>query len=297
MVHSVAVSRWSPVPLAALIATVFWPGCTGTNEASGPTPLPSPNSTINYTALGASDALGVGSTVVCVPYADCENGRGYVHLAARELRSRGFTVRLNNLGWPTSTISRRVQNLGAQYGKEVFGNFMEQEIPFVLPDSTMITIFAGANDVNVITAAVGGGAGGSDRTAYINSQITALGQDFTTLLQAVRERAPSARIVALNLPNMAAMPFLSGASRDHRLAAQMLSVGVTRTIVNPVAGSGITVVDLMCDPRAYQANTYSADGFHPSDTGYAWMASEVVAAATTSYKVPAVTCPQMTLVQ
>ena len=71
---------------------------------------------------------------------------------------------------------------------------MEQEVPFVLADSTLITIFTGANDVNVITSALGGGAGGADRTGYINSQITAFGQDFSTLLQAVRERTPSARI-------------------------------------------------------------------------------------------------------
>ena len=174
---------------------------------------------------------------------------------------------------------------------------MEQEVPFVLADSTLITIFTGANDVNVITSALGGGAGGADRTGYINSQIAAFGQDFTTLLQAVRERTSSARIVVLNLPNMGAMPFLARATRDQRLAAQTLSVGMTRTVFNPLATSGVLVLDLMCDARAYQASTYSSDGFHPSDVGYAWIAAEVVAATTTAYKAPAATCSQMTLVQ
>ena len=58
------------------------------------------------------------------------------------------------------------------------------------------------------------------------------------------------------------------------------------------------VVDLMCDPRSSQVSTYSSDGFHPSDTGYAWIAAEVVAAATTApYRAPASSCAQMTTVQ
>ena len=76
----------------------------------------------------------------------------------------------------------------------------------------------------------------------------------------------------------------------------MLSVGFTNTAMNPMAGQGIIIVDLMCDLRSYQASTYSSDGFHPSDTGYAWMAAEVVAAATTVYRPPAGSCSQMTLV-
>jgi lysophospholipase L1-like esterase len=280
-----------------MIVTVGSIACGGKNDPTGPSPIPTPSSTVNYTAIGASDALGIGASVPCVPYDDCPSGRGYVHTTVRDLRARGFTVRLNNLGWPTSTISRRLQNLGLQYGREIFGNFMEQEVPFVLPDTTLFTIFTGANDVNVITSALGGGAGGTDRTGYINSQITAFAQDFSTLLQAVRERASSARIIVLNLPNMGAMPFLAQAPRDHRLAAQALSVGMTRTVFNPLTSSGVLVIDLMCDARAYQASTYSSDGFHPSDQGYAWIAVEVVAATTTTYKAPAASCAQMTLVQ
>jgi lysophospholipase L1-like esterase len=283
--------------LLAVIATIGSIACGGKSDPAGPSPLPTPNSTINYTAIGASDALGIGATVSCVPYEDCPNGRGYVHVAVRDLRTRGFTIRLNNLGWPTSTISRRLQNLGAQYGRDIYGNFMEQEVPFVLPDTTLLTIFTGANDVNVITSALGGGAGGSDRTGYLNGQITAFGQDFSTLLQAIRDRASSARIIVLNLPNMGAMPFLARAPRDHRLAAQTLSVGMTRSVFNPLSSSGVMVIDLMCDARAYQASTYSSDGFHPSDQGYGWIAAEVVGATTTAYKAPAASCAQMTQVQ
>jgi len=282
--------------VSAALAAALSAAC-GSNETTGPSPIPPASSTIHYTALGASDAIGVGASVSCIPYADCPNGRGYVQVAVRELRARGFTVNLNNLGLPAAVLSRRVQNLALQYGRDVLTNFMDQQAPFVQPNSTLVTIFAGGNDVNAITSALGSGAGSADRAGFLNNQITAFGQDFTAMLQAIRERVPSARIVVLNLPNMGAMPFLASASRDHRLAAQMLSVGMTRTVFNPLSSSGVMVIDLMCDPRAYQASTYSNDGFHPGDTGYAWIAAEVVAATTTTYRSPASSCAQMSLVQ
>jgi lysophospholipase L1-like esterase len=265
---------------------------------TGPAPLPQPNSTINYTAIGASDAIGFGSSVFCIPFTECPDGRGYIQVATRDLRARGFLVNQSNLGIPGAVISRRVQDLGAQYGHSTGGNFLEQEAPFVSARAvpTLVTIFAGANDVNTITAALGGGAGGADQTAFINNQIQAFRQDFATLLRMVRDQAPSARIVVLNLPNMAGMPFLANAPVQQRRASQMLSVGITTTAINPNTSSGVFVIDLMCDPRSYQSSTYSPDGLHPNDIGYAWMAAEVVAAATTSYRAPAASCPQMTLV-
>jgi lysophospholipase L1-like esterase len=285
------------VLLIGLFAAAGSLACKNGGESPiGPGPIPGPNSTINYRSIGASDAIGVGASVFCGPFTDCPDGRGYVHVATRELRARGFTVNQTNLGIPATVISRRVQDLGAQYGHQTVGNFLEQQAPFVTAETTFVTIFAGANDVNTVTSALGGGAGGADQTAFINSQIQAFAQDFATLVRMVREKPPSVRIVVLNLPNMGAMPFLANAPLQHRRAAQMLSVGMTTTAINPNTASGVTVIDLMCDSRSYQASTYSSDGFHPSDTGYAWMAAEVVAAATTSYRAPASSCSQMTLV-
>jgi lysophospholipase L1-like esterase len=178
----------------------------------------------------------------------------------------------------------------------VAGNFIELEAPFVAQNSTLVTIFAGANDVNTVTSALGQGAGASDQIGFINSQVKAFGDDYAALLKIVRDRASSARIVVLNLPNMAGMPFLATASLAQRQAAQRLSVGMTTTVVNPLTSQGVLVVDLMCDPRAYQASTYSSDGFHPSDMGYGWMATEVVTAATSGYKAPSGSCSSMTIV-
>lgn len=221
---------------------------------------------------------------------------GYVQVATRQLRSQGFTVTLTNLGIPTAVIGRDFQNLGQQHNRTIAGNFVEHEAPFVPANTTLLTIFAGANDVNTITAALGGGAGASDQAGFIDSQVRAFGADYATLLAAIRARAPSTHIVALNLPNLAGLPYLTGASLAQRQAAQRAAVGMTTTVINPLVAQNVTVVDLMCDARSYQVSTYSPDGFHPGDTGYAFIAAEVVRAATTAYPAPSASCARMNVV-
>jgi len=282
---------------AVLLAAAVLAACGSDGEGpTGPSPIPQANSTINYTAIGASDTMGFGAAVSCAPYEDCPNGRGYVHVAARSLRARGYAVNLVNLGFPATVLSRRLQNLGTQYGRNLPGNFVEMQLPYIASTQTLITIFAGANDVETIVAALGGGAGGADQSGYINSQVQLFGQEFNSFVRSVRERAPSARVIVLNLPNMAGMPKFASFPPLRRRAAQILSVGITTTVINPLAATGALVVDLMCDARSYQGSTYSTDGFHPSDTGYAWMAAEVVAATTTAYRAPSSSCAPMTLV-
>ena len=284
--------RW-----AAFVVAVASAACGSKSESpTGPSDLPAPNSTINYTAIGASDAIGVGASNFCAPYVDCPNGLGYVQDTVRGLQGRGFTVNLVNLGFPATVLSRRLQDLGIRYGRTIPGNFIEQQLPFVTATQTLVTIFAGGNDVETIIAALGGGAGGTDQPGYIQSQIQQFGQEFSSFVRTVRERAPSARVIVLNLPNMAGMPKYVPLPLQQRRAAQALSVGITTSVINPLASTGVLVIDLMCDPRSYQASTYSSDGFHPGDAGYAWMAGEVITATTTTYKSPQASCAQNTIV-
>src|SRR5262249_54323486 len=117
------------------------------------------------------------------------------------------------------------------------------------------------------------------------------------LISGIRSRASQARIVVLNLPNLAGLPFLATASLAQRQAAQRASVAMTRSVINSLLSSGIVIVDLMCDARSYQVGTYSWDGFHPNDGGYAFIASEVVRAITSAnYPAPQSVCPAMTIV-
>ena len=171
-------------------------------------------------------------------------------------------------------------------------------MPFVPRNATLVTVFAGGNEVNTITAALGGGAGGNDPNGYIDNQIRAFGNDYTTLLNGIRERAGSPRIAILNTPNMAGLPYLANASAAQRQAAQRAAVGFTRNVVNPLVSANVVVIDLMCDARTYLRSNYSADGMHPNDAGYAFMAAEVVRAITSNaYPAPQSNCGSMSLVQ
>jgi lysophospholipase L1-like esterase len=299
--HIFHVKTISPIlRIAALLGvTLSSLNCdnsTSDGNPAGPSRPPAPGASISYTAIGASDAIGFGSSVVCVPFTDCPNGMGYVQVATRQLMARGFTVTLMNLGIPTAVIGPGFQALGQRYGRAIAGNFIDNEAPFVRT-SDIVTIFAGVNDVNTITAALGGGAGGSDPVAYVDAQVRAFGVDYTTLIAAIRSRAGSPRLVIINVPNAGAMPFLANAPLAQRQAAQRASVAMSRTVVNPLASSTVAVVDLLCDPRSYQPAFYSSDGLHPNDGGYANIAAEVVRAMTaTSYPAPQASCTSMTLV-
>lgn len=263
---------------------------------TAPSAPPSSGSTIVYVAIGASDANGVGSSAPCFLFDNECPGMGYVPVAARQWRAQGFTVTLSNLGIATAVISPGFEALGQQYNRFTLGNFITQEMPFVRRDATVVTIFAGGNEVNTITAALGGGAGAGDQAGYIDTQVRAFGADYATLVNGVRERATAARIVALNVPNLAGLPLLANASSPQRQAAERAAVGMTTTVVNRLVSQNITVVDLMCDPRTYLASNYSADGFHPNDAGYAYIAAEVVRAVTAaSYPAPQSSCAAMTI--
>jgi lysophospholipase L1-like esterase len=285
--------------LFAACAT-FAPACNklglGDSGPTAPSGPPAAGSTIFYTAVGASDAAGVGSSAECVPLTDCPNGMGYVPVTVRALKAQGFTVNNLNLGIPTTVIGGDFGTLGAMYGRTIVGSIIETEMPFVQTNATVVTIFAGVNEILTIRSALGGGAGGSDPNAFVDAQVRAFANDYTTLLAGIRARAGSPRIIILNVPNAAGMPFMAGASLADRQAAQRAAVGMTKA-VNPLVSSSITVVDMMCDGRSYFPFNYFSDGLHPNDAGYAFMSSEVVKAITSaSYPLPQSSCAGMTIV-
>ena len=281
--------------LAAALA-----GCGGNSESNNPaapSPPPTAGSAVYYTAIGASDAAGVGSSAPCVPFTACPGGMGYVPVIVRQLEGRGSTVTLSNLGIPAAVISPHFQALGRQYGREIPGNFIQQEVPFVPRNSTMVTIFAGGNDTNTVSAAIGGGAGNGDPVAYADQQIKAFGDDFATMLKGIRERAPSARIVVANLPNFAGIPMTAGYTLERKQLLQKVSVGFSTQVINPLTSQGIAVVDLLCDGRFSGGAYFSSDGFHPNDAGYAAMADAFMQAITSgSHPAPQSSCAAMTIV-
>jgi lysophospholipase L1-like esterase len=276
-------------------------GCGGgSNSSSSPSTPTSPSSpaptstTVRYTALGASDANGVGGSVPCVPFTLCENGTGYVPNLARLLRA-SREVTLVNLGIPAAVLSPTIYELGRRYGRDIPANFIERELPFVPGDSTLITVLGGPNDVNALGDAVNQGAAGSDLKGYLDTQIRAFGSDYDRLVQGLRSRAPNATIILINVPNMAGLPYSAGYPLQARQVLQYISVGFTRE-VNRQTGSRVGIADAMCDSQLYAASGFASDGFHPNDSGYSYLAQRLLSIVNGGSSSASSSCAQMTLV-
>jgi lysophospholipase L1-like esterase len=285
---------------AALLALALTLGaCQYVNRDSSPTAPsqvtpPPPTAAISYSAIGASDANGVGASVPCVPFTPCDNGTGYVPALARLLRS-GRDVTLHNLGIPTAVLSPAIQAIARTAGRDVVANFVDSEMPFIATNSTLVTIFGGANDANALVDAIEKGAAGNDVRGYVNTQVQAFGADYDKLVRGVRARAPNAFIVALNVPNLAALPYARGYGDDRRRLLQAIAAGFSRE-VNRQAGNGAVVLDLMCDGQIYDPSRFYSDGFHPNDAGYAYMAQRLAAIVNGAPSTASASCSQMTVV-
>lgn len=257
-----------------------------------------------YTAIGASDAVGVGSSHPCTS-PSCPGGTGYVPDIARLLAQTGSSVTLTDLGISGAYVGPDFAMLRQQESSCVGSpgpvyDFITNEVPKVPGSSNVMTIFAGGNDTNVVVQALLCGFGGSKSStqeAYVDAKTRAFGADYVKLLAGVRGRAPGVRIAVLNLPNFAGVPAFVNVPEPIRAQLQATSVGFDDEVINKLVAMGIPVVDLLCDPRAYDPANYSSDGFHPNDAGYA-----IIAASLTpplegkSIPPPRAHCPQRRIV-
>lgn len=267
---------------------------------NGDTPVsatepPSPGTEVLFTAVGTSDVAGYGSSRPCGLFDDC-NGNGYVWQAARRLQALGFPAAVTPLGIPGAVVGPAFEVLASQAGRpDVVDSLTLSAMARVRQTATLVTVSTGVNDVNIVLAALDSGLAGQDRDAFVDRQVEAFAREFETLITGVRENAPGARLVVLNLPNVAAFPFLSGASLDQRRAAQRAVTGINRRALNDTTAN-IRVVDLMCDERFTQPSSFAADGYHWSDAAHGYLAAAIVNALTAAaYPAPRTACPAMTL--
>ncbi len=292
--HVLRVCAAFVLALSAIFSAACSASPTGPDDPGGGDGA---GSQVSYTAVGASDAIAIGASVSCLPFIECPNGTGYVQLINRELARSGGLDNFLNLGIPGAVLSPRIQGISQAYGPRVDFNFLDREVPFVARDSTVVTIFAGGNDTNVVARSVSGSANGNPR-GYVDDQARQFAGEMVALIEGIRSRAPSARIVIANLPNFAGAPFTNGYTMDQRRVLQQISVDFSRIGINPLASRpNVAVVDLLCEDRFYAPSTYSPDGFHPNDNGYAIMAEMMLAAIrSTSYPAPSGSCGRMSIV-
>lgn len=278
---------WLSLALAATVGT----SC----KREGPTG-PTPNDTVAYSAIGASDGIGFGGSVPCVPFdPDCPAGTGYVYLLKRRFQSDGLTVTLSNRSVPGAVLSPAIQTLSRDIGRDILSNFLDQAASFIASDSTHVTIFAGGNDANVIAQNIRAGRGSADIRAFIDQHVSQWGNDLGELIRRVRARAPNARIVAYNLPNLGVAPYVAALSTQERSIVQRIAVSLSDR-VNALTSQNVLVIDLMCEPRIYDSARFSSDGFHPSDSGYALMAELAYPALRNgTASSPSASCSQRTL--
>ncbi len=240
-------------------------------KSEGPT-APTPPTTPYYAAIGASDATGHGASIECAPFdLGCENGTGYAQRIIRRLRQERGNTEYRNTGVPGQVLNRALEDLARQLGRDTSGNFIDRQAPFVRPETTMVTIFAGGNDANVIGEAIRQGHGGTDPRAFIDARVQQWGSDFGAMINTIHGQAPSARIVVLNVPNLGLAPYVAGLPVLERSILQRITVGLADQ-ANALTSRGVLIVDLMCEPRIYNAGNFSSDGFHPNDNGYALIA-------------------------
>jgi acyl-CoA thioesterase I len=282
--------------LVAILAAASSFCSGGADSPTSPTEGGSTGNTVVYTVLGASDGIGFGGSIVCAPFdVGCENGTGYAQTLRRRFQADGRTVTYLNLSWPGAVLSRTIADLAIQLGRSDPGNFVERYTPFVPSATTHVTIFVGGNDANIIGSAVAAGLGGGDSRAFVDAQVRQWGTDLDELVSRVRARAPSARIVAYNLPNLAGAPYMAGRPVQEKSIMQRIATGLADQ-VNKLTSRNVLVVDLMCDSRILQPGSFSADGFHPSDAGYAVMAELAYPAlANGTASAPSSSCGPRTL--
>jgi lysophospholipase L1-like esterase len=281
--------------LISLMVCTFAAAAAACKKAESPTG-PTPTGNVVYTAIGASDGIGFGSSVVCDPFDnECPNGTGYVYLLKRRLQADGRQVALRNRSVPGAVLSPHFQTLARDIGDNFRTTFFDQST--VVPtDTTHITIFAGGNDANAIAQNIRAGRGAADIRGFIDQQANQFGADAIELVSRLRSHSPNARIVAINLPNLGAAPYVASLTTLEKGILQRIAVSLTDR-VNALTSQNVIVADMMCDSRVYERASFSADGFHPSDRGYALMAELAYPAlANGTATTPSSTCPQRSLI-
>lgn len=234
--------------MTAVVLTFSLTACiSSTSSSKGSTEVVEQNlsSKLNYVAIGASDAVGIGASV---------NTLGYVFQIRDSLEIIADTVEFTNMGVSGHVIEEMI-------------NFQMQSTINANPD--IVTIWVGGNDFQ------------DHLTSYffeksINTVVD-FRSDLKVLLGTLKDSLPDAEIFIADLPDMAKLPsvrtFIGEDPTTASYQAALAIIDSLNTMIReeafayqanfiPLSAEG----DLTGD-----STNISDDGFHPSDQGYGIM--------------------------
>jgi len=257
------------VPTAAPTGAVPTPTPSAT-----PTPVPTSTPVIAsgvYAAFGASDLVAPDA---------------WVYGVATNANTRyGITLTVANLGIGGAVIGPAI---GALAPNNFSPDVLDDEIPNMPSTAKYVSLFVVVNDINVAVLSAN-----ADQTTFLTSYVAGLQIDIGF----IQGRAPGARLVVVNSPNVAGMPFAQQFPLATRQRLQAMSNALDDQVINPLATiQNIPVVDLRCIPAAYDPANFNSDGLHPSASGRAILANLVTNALFTNIPLPPSSCLYTSLV-
>jgi len=219
----------------AIAAAIGLNACSVTGQLASPNPNVSNARVFDYTAIAASDGVGVGSSKPCATApvvvgsdteqmpspVDCPGGKSYVPVIAGLLTVNRDSAVLTDLGISSAVVGPTERTLGNTWEPFVFGctpsgltacvpgDFVTDEVPLMPAQVNTVTIFAGGNDANAIFAHVAVACASCTQqqvAAMIAADLTNFGNDYNTLLGEIHLAFPFARIYVANLPNFGLIP-------------------------------------------------------------------------------------------
>jgi acyl-CoA thioesterase I len=233
--------------VASLLLTGFSSSACGVAPSSGAGPSPAPPAKIVYAAIGASETAGIGAG---------DPRRAWPQVFSDDVLPRSAV--LHNFGIPGATTVQALHD----------------EVPAALAvHPTVVTVWLNVNDlINGVAA--------QDYEAQLRQ-----------LLRALR-RGGQARVLVANTPDLAQLPAYRACLPDaptggpHCLipsqfmpTPQAVATAVAdynAAISDAASQEGATLVDLHLNDGqiAQHPEWISADGFHPSEQGYAVIARQ-----------------------
>ena len=231
--------------MTAVVLTFSLTACiSSTSSSKGSTEVVEQNlsSKLNYVAIGASDAVGIGASV---------NTLGYVFQIRDSLEIIADTVEFTNMGVSGHVIEEMI-------------NYQMQSTINANPD--IVTIWVGGNDFQ------------DHLTSYffeksINTVVD-FRSDLKVLLGTLKDSLPDAEIFIADLPDMAKLPSVrTFIGEDPTTASYQAALEIIDSLNTMIREEAIAYQanfipllaegDLTADPA-----NISDDGFHPSDQGY-----------------------------